>query len=163
MSVCVSRPEEAGQFDVVVLSVPMTAIDEIAAEVAPRMRQGSLLMDLSSLKKAPMEAMLKYAPPGVEVIGAHPLFGPGSGGKGRTLVLVPTERSRRWLPILEDLFEEEGLHVTTSTAAEHDMRMAVAQALTHFMYVAWGRAMERLDIDIKAMDEYGTPVYELTE
>ena len=162
MSVCVSRPEEAGEFDIVVLSVPMTAIDEVASVVAPRMRHGSLLMDLSSLKKMPVETMLRHAPPAVEVIGAHPLFGPESGGKGRTVVLVPTKRSKRWLPILKDLFEEEGLHVTTATAEEHDMRMAVAQALTHFMYVAWGRALERLNINIKAMDEYGTPVYELT-
>jgi prephenate dehydrogenase len=162
MSVCVSRPEEAGEFDVVVLSVPMNAIDEVASTVAPRMRQGSLLMDLSSLKKAPVETMLRYAPHGTEVIGAHPLFGPGSGSKGRAVILVPTKRSKRWLPIIEDIFKEEGLRVTTSTAAEHDRRMAVVQALTHFMYVAWGRALEHLNIDIKEMDEYGTPVYELT-
>ena len=87
---------------------------------------------------------------------------PGPAGKGRTVVLVPTERSKRWLPILKDLIEDEGLRVTTATAEEHDLRMAVAQALTHFMYVAWGRALEHLNIDIKSMDEYSTPVYELT-
>ena len=162
MSVCVSRPEEAGEFDVVVLSVPMGAMDEVASAVGPRMRKGSLLMDLSSLKKAPVETMLRYAPPEVEVIGAHPLFGPGSGDKGRTVILVPTKRSKRWLPIMKDILEEEGLRVTTATAAEHDRRMAVAQALTHFMYVAWGRALEHLHINLKEMDEYGTPVYELT-
>jgi prephenate dehydrogenase len=78
------------------------------------------------------------------------------------VILVPTKRSKRWLPIIKDLFEDEGLRVTTATAAEHDRRMAVAQALTHFMYVAWGRALERLNVNMKEMDEYGTPVYELT-
>jgi prephenate dehydrogenase len=163
MSVCVARPEEAGEFDIVVLSVPMDAIEKVASEIGPRMRRGSLLMDLSSLKKAPVEAMLKYAPASSEVIGAHPLFGPGAGGKGRTVVLVPTERSARWLPILTDVLADAGLQVATATAEEHDRRMAVAQALTHFMYVSWGRAMERLSVDIKAMDEFGTPVYEITK
>lgn len=163
MSVCVSKPEEAGEFDVVVLSVPIDAIGESAAIVGPRMRRGSLLMDLSSLKKAPVEAMLKHAPPGVEVIGAHPLFGPGSGGKGRTVALVPTERSARWLPILTDVFRDAGLHVATVSAGEHDRKMAVVQALTHFMYVSWGRTMEQMGVDIKALDELGTPVYGITK
>jgi prephenate dehydrogenase len=68
--------EDAGNFDIVVLSVPIDVIEGTAARVAPLMRPGSLLMDLSSLKKEPMAAMLRHVPPGVEVIGAHPLFGP---------------------------------------------------------------------------------------
>ena len=34
----------------------------------------ALIMDLTSLKKEPVEAMLKYSE--AEVIGIHPLFGP---------------------------------------------------------------------------------------
>ena len=46
----VSRPEHAGDYDIVILSVPIDAIEEAASEAAPHMRPGALLMDLSSLK-----------------------------------------------------------------------------------------------------------------
>ncbi len=59
LGVRISRPESAGAFDIVVLSVPIDAVEDMAAAVAPRMKPGALLMDLSSLKKAPVESMLE--------------------------------------------------------------------------------------------------------
>ena len=56
------------------LSVPIHRTEEIIREIGPAVRKGGLLMDLTSLKKAPVEAMLKYS--GAEVLGVHPLFGP---------------------------------------------------------------------------------------
>lgn len=162
MGVRVSRPEDAGQFDIVVLSVPIDAVEEVASSVAPRMRPGSLLMDLSSLKKGPVGSMLKHAPPDTEVIGAHPLFGPGSDGRGRTVVLVPTERSGRWLPVIRDMLEDNGFSVLVSTPEEHDKSMAVVQGLTHFMYVAMARTLERSSIDMGRTSAYKTPVYGIT-
>lgn len=162
LGVGISTPKEAGRFDVVVLSVPMDALEGVASEVAPGMRQGALLMDLSSLKAKPLEAMLRHAPPGVEVIGAHPLFGPQSDFCGRTVVLVPTDRSARWLPIIRSLFMEAGLNVVEATAERHDKNMAVVQGLTHFMYVAMGRALEKAGVDMEESSLFRTPVYGIT-
>ncbi len=163
LGVRLSRPEEAGAFDIVVLSVPIDAVEEAASRLAPKMRPGSLLMDLSSLKEKPVEAMLRHAPPGVEVIGAHPLFGPDSDGRGRTLVLVPTERSGRWLPAIKDLFKKAGFGVLEATAEQHDRNMAVVQGLTHFMYVAMGRALEKAAVDLDEASAFQTPVYGITK
>ncbi len=157
-----SRPDEASAFDIVVLSVPIDAIEKVASELAPRMRPGSLLMDLSSLKTQPVASMLRHAPPGVEVVGAHPLFGPDSDGRGRTMVLVPTERSGRWLPVVRDIFKGAGFNVLEATAERHDENMAVVQGLTHFMYVAMGRALEKSRVDLDEASAFRTPVYGIT-
>ncbi|OPY29643.1 MAG: prephenate dehydrogenase [Methanocella sp. PtaU1.Bin125] len=155
--------DEAGDFDIVVLSVPIDAIGSSAARAGPRMRPGSLLMDLSSLKKGPMGAMLRHAPPGVEVLGAHPLFGPDAETvERRNVVLVPSDRSARWLPVVRELFEHAGATVTVTSAEEHDARMAVVQGLTHFMYIAWGRTMERLGVRPDDLDAFQTPVFGVT-
>ncbi|HUL61564.1 MAG TPA: prephenate dehydrogenase/arogenate dehydrogenase family protein, partial [Methanocella sp.] len=155
---------DAGQFDVVVLAVPIDAVEEAAALVAPRMRPGSLLMDLSSLKKGPMAAMLAHAPPGVGVIGVHPLFGPEAESlEGRSVVLVPSGRTAGWLPVLRAAFEDAGAGVVVATAEEHDAKMAVVQGLTHFMYVAWGLALERLDVSLNDLNACQTPVYGITK
>lgn len=155
--------EDAGNFDIVVLSVPIDAIDSMAARTAPRMRPGSLLMDLSSLKKGPMAAMLRHSPHGVEVVGVHPLFGPDvSDVDGRNVVLVPSDRSSRWMPIVTGLFEGAGARVSIATAEEHDAKMAVVQGLTHFMYVAWGLTIEKLDVSPDDLRAFQTPVYSVT-
>lgn len=159
----IASQADAGSFDLVVLSVPIDQIGPVSSEVGPRMKPGSLLMDLSSLKKKPMESMLRHAPSSVEVIGAHPLFGPGiSSLYGRTVVLVPSARSERWLPVIRDVFEGAGAFVVIAGAEDHDRKMAVVQGLTHFMYIAWGRAVEKLDVNLTDLDRYQTPVYQIT-
>ena len=163
LGVKLAKPGDAGNFDIVILSVPIDAIDKVAAEVAPEMRPGSLLMDVSSLKAKPIEAMLRHAPRGVEVIGAHPLFGPGSDGRGRSIVLVPTDRSERWFSIIRDLFADGGYNVLETTAERHDKAMAVVQGLTHFMYVAMGRTMEKAKVDLDEASAFRTPVYGITK
>jgi prephenate dehydrogenase len=162
LGVRMSRPEDAGAFDIIVLSVPIDAIEKVASQLAPGMKPGSLLMDLSSLKKKPVESMLRHAPPGVEVIGAHPLFGPDSDGRGRTLVLVPTGRSERWFSVIRGLFKDAGFNVLEATAEQHDENMAVVQGLTHFMYVAMGRALEKSRVDLDEASAFRTPVYGIT-
>lgn len=163
LGVGLSSPGDAGAFDIVVLSVPIDAVGRVASGVAPKMRQGSLLMDMSSLKVKPVESMLRHSPPGVEVIGAHPLFGPGSDGRGMSVALVPTERSERWFSIIRDLFEDAGYDVLVTTAERHDRVMAVVQGLTHFMYVAMGRALEKSNVDLNEASAFRTPVYGITK
>ena len=159
---CASRGD-AGQFDMVILSVPVDAVADVATEVGPLMRPGSLLMDLSSLKKAPVAAMLEHAPLDVEVIGVHPLFGPGLETiEGRNVVLVPSGRHGRWLPVVREVFESAGATVSVATPEEHDRKMAVVQGLTHLMYLGWGRAMEQLGVRPGDLEGYETPVYGIT-
>lgn len=163
LGVGLSRPEYSGAFDIVVLSVPIDAIGPVASEAAPNMKPGSLLMDLSSLKVKPVDAMLRHAPPGVEVIGSHPLFGPASESRGMSVVLVPTERSERWLSIIRDIFADAGYSVLETTAERHDKAMAVVQGLTHFMYVAMGRTLEKANVDLTETSAFRTPVYGITK
>ena len=62
--------------DIVIISVPIDVTEDTIERIAPKMNHGSLLMDLTSIKKAPLCAMERFAPVGVEVIGTHPMFGP---------------------------------------------------------------------------------------
>jgi prephenate dehydrogenase len=40
--------------------------------------------------------------------------------------------------------------------------MAVVQGLTHFMYISWGLALERLNVSLDDLKAYQTPVYGVT-
>lgn len=149
--------------DIVIVSVPINATEETIAEVAPKMKAGSLLMDFTSIKVKPVEAMRKFAPGDVEILGTHPMFGPTIPTiRGQTVILVPIEgRSEKWFPVIRQLFEESGAHVEITTAAEHDRLVSVVQGLTHFAYITIGTTIDRLDFDIKKSRKFVSPVYSI--
>lgn len=157
------RMAEAGLSDIVLVSVPIENTVEVIREVAPCMRPGSLLMDVTSIKAGPMEAMLNYAPPGVEVLGTHPMFGPTMQTLcGQTVIFTPAEgRSGKWLPVIRSLFESDGARIEILNADEHDEIMAVVQALTHFAYIGIGATLKCLDFDVQRSRKFMSPVYEI--
>ncbi len=149
--------------DIVIISVPIDVTEETIAEIAPKMKAGSLLMDFTSIKVKPVEAMRKFAPLDVEILGTHPMFGPTIRTiRGQTVILVPVKgRSEKWFPIIRELFEESGAHVEITTAAEHDRLVSVVQGLTHFAYISIGTTIDRLEFDVKKSRKFVSPVYDI--
>jgi prephenate dehydrogenase len=149
--------------DIVIVSVPIDATEKTIAETAPKMKAGSLLMDFTSTKVKPIEAMKKFASAEVEILGTHPMFGPTIPTLlGQTVIFVPVEgRSEKWFPKIRDLFEENGARVEVTTAAEHDHLVSVVQGLTHFAYISIGTTIDRLDFDVKKSRKFVSPVYDI--
>lgn len=149
--------------DIVIVSVPINATEKTIEEVAPKMKAGSLLMDFTSTKVKPVEAMQRFAPAGIEILGTHPMFGPTIPTiRGQTVILVPVKgHSEKWFPVIRQLFEESGAHVEITTAAEHDKLVSVVQGLTHFAYIAIGTTIDKLDFDIKKSRKFVSPVYSI--
>ena len=57
----------AQQCDVVVISVPIADTVRVIQEVGPLVSENGVLMDLTSVKKGPVEAMLRYSR--AEIVG----------------------------------------------------------------------------------------------
>ena len=85
-----SNRDAVSSADIVILSVPISALFKVIPEISPFLKKGTLLMDVTSVKEKPSQIMQKYAPEGVEVIPAHPLFGPRIRSlDGQVVVLTP--------------------------------------------------------------------------
>src|SRR3989338_773353 len=68
------KPKECAKLcDVVIICVPIDITVKIIKQIAPYVREDALLADFTSLKKKPVNAMLKYSK--AAVIGMHPVFG----------------------------------------------------------------------------------------
>ena len=149
--------------DVVVVSVPIDVTPKVIAETAPKMKAGSLLMDVTSLKVKPLEAMMKYAPEEVEIIGTHPMFGPSIPSMhGQIMIMTPVhERCKKWFPVMRSLFEENGAHIEIIGAKEHDRFVSVVQGLTHYTYITIGTTFTKLDFDVSESRRFMSPVYEI--
>ncbi|RLG22436.1 prephenate dehydrogenase [Methanosarcinales archaeon] len=155
-------PKTLKECDMVMISVPIDVFEDVVRKVAPHMRKGSILFDVTSIKKEPIEAMLKYAPEGVEVVGTHPMFGPTVPNlKGQTVIMVRTPKSGKGFDMLKSLFESEGAHVEVMGAEEHDRVMAVVQGLTHFAYISIGATLKKLGFDVAKSRKCMSPVYEV--
>lgn len=145
--------------DVVIVTVPINSTIAVLKKIGPLVRKDALLMDLTSLKKEPVKAMLKYSKSAV--IGTHPVFGPTvSSFKQQTFVLTPA-RPGKWLPWLKDFLRNEGAKIKITTAERHDRMMAVIQGLTHFSTLAVADSMKELGVDVKRSLEYSSPIYKL--
>jgi prephenate dehydrogenase len=126
---------EAAAQDVIVLAVPLACMREVAAAMAPHLRPGALVVDVCSLKVAPLAMLAELLPPDVEILGTHPLFGPQSGKAGIAglrIALCPL-RGKRARLAARFLRLGFGLDVSVTTAAEHDRQMAYVQGLTHIV------------------------------
>ena len=152
------RPAEmAGVCPVVIVSVPIGVTEAVIREVGPHMKQESLLMDLTSLKAKPVRAMLEAS--ASEVIGLHPLFGPGVPSlEGQNIVLCPA-RGSRWLPWVRDTLGEKGATLIETTPERHDEIMAVVQALNHFDTIVMGLAIRKCGIAQEILQNFSTPMF----
>ncbi|MBI2559414.1 prephenate dehydrogenase/arogenate dehydrogenase family protein [Candidatus Woesearchaeota archaeon] len=149
----------ARQSDIVLVSVPIGATVNVIKKISPHINKNSLLIDTTSIKKGPVEAMLRCSKS--EVIGMHPVFGPNiSSLKNQTIVLCPA-RGKKWLKWIRDIFEGNGALIKISTPEKHDEMMSVIQGLNHFSTLSVAHAMKSLGIRVEESLQYTSPIYKL--
>lgn len=153
--------EEIVDTDVLLLAVPIDLTGDVIERVGPEMRDGSLLMDITSVKKAPVELMSWVTNEGVEVLGTHPLYGPSARSmRGQTVIFVPVRKG----PLYEwvyGIFERNGAKIEILTAEEHDEVMSVILGLTHFVLIAFGVTLKELEFDVERSRKFMSPMYEI--
>jgi prephenate dehydrogenase len=149
--------------DIIMISVPINITEKTISDIAPKIPAGSLLMDITSIKTGPVEAMKKYAPQDVEILGTHPMFGPSIPDiRGQIVIFTPVEgRSRKWLPKIRSLYEDNGAHIEIMNAPEHDKMMSVVQGLTHFAYISIGAVFSELEFDVARSRRFMSPMYDI--
>jgi prephenate dehydrogenase len=151
----------ASTADIVVIAVPIDITSQVIREIAPEMKEGSLLLDVTSVKIGPSSVMEEYAAPGVEVLPTHPMFGPRIRSlDGQVVVLTPV-KTGEWYDKVYKFLESENSRVIVTTPEIHDKMMSIVQGLTHFAYISIASTIEKLDIDIKESRKFASPIYNL--
>lgn len=138
---CGTAAEAVQGADLVVLAVPVGAMEEIAAEIAPHLKPGAVVTDVGSVKGAVVEAVAPHMPDGVHFIPGHPLAGTEySGPRSGFATLF---QNRWWLltPLpgtdagqiarLRGLLEAIGANVDEMDVAHHDLVLAVVSHVPH--------------------------------
>ena len=140
------------QADVLVFSAPIrhsvTVIDAYAGTAAGD-ETGKLWLDLTSIKQAPVEAMLRSR---AEVVGLHPMAAPPKTDslKGRVLAVCQA-RVERWQPWLAQLLAALEADCVQVEPLAHDRAMALVQGLVHATHMTQARVLHALAIDAGGM------------
>jgi prephenate dehydrogenase len=149
--------EAATDADVVVVSVPIDVTEQVIREVGPAVREDALLMDVTSIKAAPVAAMM--ASTRGSVLGTHPMFGPGVHTLQGQRVVFCRGRGDAWADWVATMFAARGLVITEATPEQHDRVMAVVQVLTHFQTQVLGLALVRIGVPLAETLRFTSPAY----
>lgn len=134
--------------DVVVFSTPIRdtpAIIGAFATLAGGIEAGQLWLDLTSVKQAPVQAMLASR---AEVAGLHAMAAPPKTAtlKGHTMAVcrVRVQRWRAWLDALLAALQADCVEID---AQAHDRAMALVQGLVHAAHMAQAKVLCELAAD----------------
>ena len=145
--------------DLVLLSVPINVTLDTIQRIVPHLPSTAILADITSIKTAPMDAMLThFAGP---VIGLHPLFGPSCASLDKQIIAVTPGRENDKCQWLVEQLTLWGAVMVSAGPEEHDDIMDIVQALRHFATFCFGRFLCQRKVDLERSLEFSSPIYRL--
>jgi len=145
--------------DLALVSVPIHCTTGVIDKLGPSLPPRCVLADITSIKKAPVTAML--AAHGGPVIGLHPLFGPSTSSMDQQIVVASPGRDAEASQWLVDQLTAWGNIVMTLDGKEHDEVMDLVQGVRHFATFAFGRFLSRRQVNLDRTLEFSSPIYRL--
>ncbi len=120
--------------DQILICVSINAFEEVVKLVSPAIKEDQVVMDICSIKEAPVKIMHQYIK-NATILGTHPVFGPGSNGvKHKAYVLTPTNpKEQEFAEHIKKWLENQEAHVFIMAPKKHDELMSVVLGLPHFV------------------------------
>ncbi len=151
-TICESAAEAVDGADLVILCVPVGAMEEAGREISGALKPGAVVSDVGSSKQTVSNA-LAQALPGHCVIPAHPVAGTEHSGPDagfatlfhhRWCIVTPPEGADpAKVAALVEFWESLGAMVDTMDVAHHDLVLAVTSHIPHLIaYTIVGTASE---------------------
>ena len=138
--------EAVRDVDLVIISVPVESIQKVISEVAVRMKAGSVLMEVASIKGPIIESLKALLEYDVHPLSVHPLFGPGAEKlENLKIAMIPVVDPKFEEVFIRDLFPEAEIIVVE--ADKHDKTMAVVLSLPYFMNLIFASTIADEDIN----------------
>lgn len=142
----------------VLMSVPIHLTESLIAQLPP-LPDDCVLADVTSVKSAPLSAML--AQHGGPVLGLHPMFGPDSKSIVKQVVIACHGRGEVHYQWLLEQIKIWGASIHISGAARHDEAMSLIQVMKHFSSFVYGNHLMSEQAPLKELLAMSSPIYRL--
>uniref|UniRef100_A0A0E0PYW0 Prephenate/arogenate dehydrogenase domain-containing protein n=1 Tax=Oryza rufipogon TaxID=4529 RepID=A0A0E0PYW0_ORYRU len=150
---------EAGPDVLLVCSSILSTEAVVRAIPFRKLRPGTLVADVLSVKQFPRNLLLEILPPGFGIVCTHPMFGPESGKHGwsglpfvydKVRVAKEGDQAAKCEQFLS-IFEREGCRMVEMLCEEHDRYAAGSQFITHTI----GRILSQLNLESTPINTKG--------
>jgi cyclohexadieny/prephenate dehydrogenase len=141
--VAASAAEAVEGADLVILCVPVGAVDVVAREIAPHLAPGAIVSDVGSVKGAVLATLTKHLPKTAAIVPAHPVAGTEESGPAagfatlfvnRWCILTPPEGAdEKPVKRLAEFWTAAGANVEIMTAQHHDLVLSITSHLPHLI------------------------------
>ena len=135
--------ESVKDSDLIVLGVPVGAMESIVCEIAPFLKSGTIITDVGSVKKHLIDSILPILPSDVYFVPGHPIAGTEKSGPeagfaelfiGRWCILTPNKNtSQVALEKVKFIWEQAGMQIATMDAEYHDRVLAITSHIPHLV------------------------------
>lgn len=162
--VCTSAGDAVTGADLVILCVPVGAMEEAGRELAAHLKPSAIISDVGSSKESVAKALTK-ALPGHTIIPAHPVAGTEQSGpeagfaslfKGRWCILTPPDGAdEAAIAALSQFWTKLGARVEIMDAQHHDLVLAVTSHIPHLIaYTIVGTASDLEEVTRSEVIKY---------
>jgi cyclohexadieny/prephenate dehydrogenase len=138
-----SAAEAAVDADLIIVCVPIGASAAVAKEIGPKLKQGSIVSDVGSVKSAIVRDIAPYIPSGVHFIPGHPVAGTEHSGPdagfaelfvNRWCILTPAkDADASAVERLSQFWKAFGASVEVMSPEHHDLVLAVTSHVPHLI------------------------------
>ena len=135
--------ESVKDSDLIVLGVPVGAMESIVCEIAPFLKSGTIITDVGSVKKHLIDSILPILPSDVYFVPGHPIAGTEKSGpeagfaelfNGRWCILTPNKNtSQVALEKVKFIWQQAGMQIATMDAEYHDRVLAITSHIPHLV------------------------------
>ena len=132
--------------DLIVLCTPVTTIIPLIQNMISKIRPGTLITDVGSVKEPIVMEAEKLVPEGVYFVGSHPIAGGENSGleastadlyQNAKCIVTPTGKTNnKALEKISALWQAVGMQVINLSAEEHDFVFGAVSHLPHIVVYA---------------------------
>lgn len=153
-------PNVIAQADCVMICVPVGSVENVARQIAPHMRSGSILTDVASVRGALGPTIQALLPEGVSYVPGHPMAGTEHSGpdagfstlfEDRWALLAPADRAEESaVEAIAALWQLCGARTKILSDGDHDRICAMVSHLPHLLAFTICDTADHLSEEIRA-------------
>lgn len=123
---CATLKEAVANAELIIPCVPIRTFETVIKQIAPLLKPGTVVMDVSSVKMHPAQVMQTYLPSHTHIIATHPMFGPSSLQQNNndltnfTIMIYKVRSPQSIYEAIRQYLQQKGLRIAEMTPEAHD-------------------------------------------
>ncbi|AIZ56915.1 chorismate mutase / prephenate dehydrogenase [Candidatus Methanoplasma termitum] len=151
-------PTDAEDSDVVIISVPPSAISATLKKMVPFCKEDALIFDISSIK-SPFADDIKEMAKHRKVCSVHHMFGPSAKTMLDRNVVICDCGCKEAVSEVADLFDSEGSNLIFTSIERHDELMAYVLAFAHASNIVFFTTLRESGISFDELNKIASTTF----